>query len=190
MNDKTAFPSDTADKVLVRMPDGMRDHLKAAAKTNNRTMNAEIVARLQQSFAVDNSLANSDRHTGNRLFGLRSSALDAIKAAGQPLADPSFAEQEHARMLTLGGLGSTGSIAAEIQAKMAAEQETELNKLKKMIAAAIAPAMTDFLEEFKEQERKEREKLIEQITGASAIRELSSGKLTIHKKPPKKPSAN
>lgn len=50
MNDKTAFPSDTADKVLVRMPDGMRDNLKTAAKANNRTMNAEIVARLQQSF--------------------------------------------------------------------------------------------------------------------------------------------
>ena len=50
MSDKTAFPSDTADKVLVRMPDGMRDQLKDAAKTNNRTMNAEIVARLQQSF--------------------------------------------------------------------------------------------------------------------------------------------
>lgn len=50
MNDKTAFPSDTADKVLVRMPDGMRDNLKAAAKANNRTMNAEIVARLQASF--------------------------------------------------------------------------------------------------------------------------------------------
>ncbi len=50
MNDKTAFPSDTADKVLVRMPDGMRDNLKAAAKANNRTMNAEIVARLQETF--------------------------------------------------------------------------------------------------------------------------------------------
>lgn len=51
MIDKTAFPSDTADKVLVRMPDGMRDQLKAAAKASNRTMNAEIVARLQSSFA-------------------------------------------------------------------------------------------------------------------------------------------
>lgn len=50
MIDKTAFPSDTADKVLVRMPDGMRDQLKAAAKASNRTMNAEIIARLQASF--------------------------------------------------------------------------------------------------------------------------------------------
>lgn len=44
------YPSDKADKVLVRMPDGMRDRMKAAAKVNNRTMNAEIVARLEGSF--------------------------------------------------------------------------------------------------------------------------------------------
>lgn len=50
MSEKPAYPSDTADKVLVRMPDGMREQLKAAAKANNRTMNAEIVARLQASF--------------------------------------------------------------------------------------------------------------------------------------------
>ena len=51
MNTKSAFPSDAADKVLVRMPDGMRDQLKESAKVNNRTMNAEIVSRLEQSFS-------------------------------------------------------------------------------------------------------------------------------------------
>lgn len=50
MSETSAYPSDQADKVLVRMPDGMRDRLKEAAKTNNRTMNAEIVARLQATF--------------------------------------------------------------------------------------------------------------------------------------------
>lgn len=50
MSEKQAFPSDAADKVLVRMPDGMRGRLKDAAKSNNRTMNAEIVARLDESF--------------------------------------------------------------------------------------------------------------------------------------------
>lgn len=49
MENKDAFPSDVADKVLVRMPDGMRDKLKAAAKASKRTMNAEIVARLEES---------------------------------------------------------------------------------------------------------------------------------------------
>lgn len=38
------------DKYIVRFPDGMRDQIAEAAKNNNRSMNAEIVARLQQSF--------------------------------------------------------------------------------------------------------------------------------------------
>ncbi|MFC4927861.1 Arc family DNA-binding protein [Delftia deserti] len=52
--EEPGYPSDKADKVLVRMPDGMRDRIKVAAKASNRTMNAEIVARLEESFAVRN----------------------------------------------------------------------------------------------------------------------------------------
>jgi hypothetical protein len=46
---KPPAPSDVADKFLLRMPDGLRDRLAAAAKANNRSSNAEIVARLQAS---------------------------------------------------------------------------------------------------------------------------------------------
>lgn len=46
-------PQDTesrhADKYIVRFPDGMRDQLKALSKANSRTLNAEIIARLQAS---------------------------------------------------------------------------------------------------------------------------------------------
>lgn len=35
------------DKYVLRMPDGMRNQLKAAAEKNNRSMNAEIVGRLE-----------------------------------------------------------------------------------------------------------------------------------------------
>lgn len=49
----TKFASQELDKVIVRLPDGMRDRLKAAAKKGNRTMNAEIVSRLVFSFAAD-----------------------------------------------------------------------------------------------------------------------------------------
>ncbi|MDX3927654.1 MAG: Arc family DNA-binding protein [Shinella sp.] len=42
-------PSEELDKFLLRMPDGLRDKLKAAAEENKRSMNAEIVARLDFS---------------------------------------------------------------------------------------------------------------------------------------------
>lgn len=42
-----------ADKFIVRLPSGMRERIAEAAKANNRSMNAEIVARIQHSFAVE-----------------------------------------------------------------------------------------------------------------------------------------
>lgn len=35
---------------MVRFPDGMRDRIKEAAKASGRSMNAEIIARLEHSF--------------------------------------------------------------------------------------------------------------------------------------------
>lgn len=39
-----------SDGFMLRFPDGMRDRIKAAADTAERSMNAEIVARLEESF--------------------------------------------------------------------------------------------------------------------------------------------
>lgn len=50
MADRSSYPSEQADKYLLRLPEGMRERLKEAAQENNRSMNAEIVARLEQSF--------------------------------------------------------------------------------------------------------------------------------------------
>lgn len=38
------------DKVIIRLPDGMRDKIQKAAKLNCRTMNAEIVFHLLREF--------------------------------------------------------------------------------------------------------------------------------------------
>lgn len=38
------------DKYVLRLPDGMRERLRAAAEANGRSMNAEINHRLEQSF--------------------------------------------------------------------------------------------------------------------------------------------
>ena len=39
---------------MLRLPDGMRDRISEAAKESGRSMNAEIVARLQGSFEPNN----------------------------------------------------------------------------------------------------------------------------------------
>lgn len=64
MTKNAPFPSQVAEKYVVRFPEGMRDRIAEAAKANNRSMNSEIVARLEESFSPP---ANNDANT---LFAL------------------------------------------------------------------------------------------------------------------------
>lgn len=50
MTKERNYPSRTAAQFVVRLPDGMRERIAEAAEMNARSMNAEIVARLQESF--------------------------------------------------------------------------------------------------------------------------------------------
>lgn len=43
-----AYASGRQDQYVVRLPDGMRDKIKAMAKANRRSMNAEIVFALDE----------------------------------------------------------------------------------------------------------------------------------------------
>lgn len=43
-------PSRRADQFVARFPDGLRGQLSEVAKQSGRSMNAEIIARLQESF--------------------------------------------------------------------------------------------------------------------------------------------
>lgn len=72
------------DKFMLRLPDGMRDRIKAAAEANNRSMNAEIVARLTASLEQDDFLRTPA--PGGGLFGLRPDS-DMVKELARQLAD-------------------------------------------------------------------------------------------------------
>jgi Arc-like DNA binding domain len=56
MVEKDKFPSETADRYIVRFPEGMRDRLKAVAEMSGRSMNSEIVQRLKGSFEQQDGL--------------------------------------------------------------------------------------------------------------------------------------
>lgn len=47
---KPRYPSEKLDQYMLRLPDGMRERIKAAAEANNRSMNAEIVATLEEAY--------------------------------------------------------------------------------------------------------------------------------------------
>lgn len=78
----------TADKYIVRFPDGMRDRIAQAAKQSNRSMNAEVVARLQASFdgplgaqsEVAQQLADARAQTIATMEFLQASLCEAVAA--------------------------------------------------------------------------------------------------------------
>lgn len=41
-----------SDKFMVRLPDGMRERLAAAARANRRSMNAELIVHLETALAA------------------------------------------------------------------------------------------------------------------------------------------
>lgn len=47
------YSSRTADKFVVRLPDGMREQIGDVSRDNHRSMNSEIIARLQRSLKED-----------------------------------------------------------------------------------------------------------------------------------------
>lgn len=49
----TKPPSRTAEQFVVRLPEGMRDRIAELAKQNGRSMNAEIVQRLEWALKLD-----------------------------------------------------------------------------------------------------------------------------------------
>ena len=51
--DKTDYSSRNADKFVVRLPKGMRTRISEVAKRYHRSMNSEIVSRLEDSLRTE-----------------------------------------------------------------------------------------------------------------------------------------
>ncbi|MDK3020956.1 Arc family DNA-binding protein [Pseudodonghicola flavimaris] len=64
------------DKFMLRLPDGMRGRIKAAAEANNRSMNAEIVATLEEKYPAP-------KLSGVEIVTLLISALAQADAEGR-----------------------------------------------------------------------------------------------------------
>nr|WP_328824474.1 Arc family DNA-binding protein [Pseudomonas arcuscaelestis] len=48
-----AYNSRTADKFVVRLPAGMRERIGEVAKNHHRSMNSEIISRLEDSLSLE-----------------------------------------------------------------------------------------------------------------------------------------
>ena len=73
---RQGFPSDKQDQFVVRLPDGMRDRIKLAADANNRSMNAEIVAAVEDKFPNDSNLLGVSYALTSLKLALHDNPLD------------------------------------------------------------------------------------------------------------------
>lgn len=58
------YNSRTADKFVIRLPEGMRDKISELARNYRRSMNSEIISRLEMSLKKD---PNNGTHLPNKM---------------------------------------------------------------------------------------------------------------------------
>ncbi len=86
MSKKSVQPQ---DKYVLRLPDGMRDRIKAVAEKNNRSMNAEIVKTLEYHYPepvkledtvrdIQETIRLLKRFRGNSLLLVLADGLDDL----------------------------------------------------------------------------------------------------------------
>lgn len=63
----------------LRMPEELRENLKSIAQENNRSLNAEIVARLQESFELSFSNQEKVENELEKVVGEFGKMLDELK---------------------------------------------------------------------------------------------------------------
>jgi hypothetical protein len=93
--EKKPYPSETQERFIIRLPDGLRDRIAEAAKAANRSMNAEFVLRLEQSFDAaaedsdkrleDSLLLNALRDVVGEIAKGDSDREEGVRAIGQDL---------------------------------------------------------------------------------------------------------
>ncbi|MCO1622486.1 Arc family DNA-binding protein [Pseudomonas putida] len=78
----TTTNSRTADKFVVRLPDGLRADIAVLAEDNDRSMNSEIVNRLKRSITQDQ--LNEEQ---TKLIGMLLQRIAELEARLQPEAE-------------------------------------------------------------------------------------------------------
>lgn len=69
--------SRTADKFVIRLPDGLRDRIADQAEGNRRSMNSEIVLRLERSTALEVELDHQKNLV--RILAARLDELEGVR---------------------------------------------------------------------------------------------------------------
>ncbi|HYQ38856.1 MAG TPA: Arc family DNA-binding protein [Pseudomonas sp.] len=93
--------SRTADKFVVRLPEGMRSRIAEVARHYHRSMNSEIIARLERSLSAEGNLPAVPLEPAGELPPHEHRLLQHFRQLPQP--------QQSALIALLGGSGDLAS---------------------------------------------------------------------------------
>ncbi len=127
MAERDPYPSEKQERFIVRLPDGMRDRIKAAAEANNRSMNAEIVARIEASFLHEKRFAALRRSISEPQFCI-DDRRDTLSLRAQQYKEEALI----ARTM----LASTTNEIERLQSEIEAAREGEKSAWIAMLASA------------------------------------------------------
>lgn len=130
------------DKVIVRLPDGMRDHLKDVAQLNKRSMNAEIVAQLEQHRALTESIAElTDRNIRlqeeNALLQYRADEVFELRKRGW----------DRARGIGIDGFELPDGLSSRIEQTAAEHNRSKFEEIVQALEATfpVRPTVFEFI---------------------------------------------
>lgn len=81
-NERRKTDSRTADKFVVRLPDGLRGDIANWAESNDRSMNSEIVNRLKRSVTQDQLTEEQAR-----MIAILLQRVDELEAQVKPVQE-------------------------------------------------------------------------------------------------------
>jgi hypothetical protein len=81
------FPSQNLDKIVIRVPDGLRDRIARAAKDNGRSVNAELVRLLESHYPAPPSLKEIEDELDLLAFTIKNSSGRYEKFEMDPIAN-------------------------------------------------------------------------------------------------------
>ncbi len=100
---KPAFPSDQQDKFMLRLPEGLRDRIKAKADENGRSMNAEIVQLLEREYPAPTDVMHVHLDNIRRVLDIYERATDPKERLRLQMMVEAMATMGHDFQVTFDG---------------------------------------------------------------------------------------
>lgn len=171
MKKQTSSVGRDSDKFMLRFPDGMRDRIREAAEGNKRSMNAEIVARLEQTFDPSQGSAGFLDSSIHSILNRSTGDIEATKELEESLRNAASISEtlksidframesftKTLENIDLPALQSLSQIAEDLRRQLGQQREKDIDDLRKLASKSFSDIAEEELEQAKARIAAEKE---------------------------------